>query len=202
MDAFVQRMGLGIDRVSLSDVALGEGMMDAMIDEALVFTVDGGVFNPGSGKMVVWLGHPVLLTLPLHPPNERPMQQGWSDASIVRRPARLLSHQIIMQATIFVSRRDYNHAIQLLVSTCPAFTNILSTSLPPLTSRTTQKELAMLAAVRVIQSTMLDVSILSDMLEENPEGFGREWRPFGAQQAMVFRDQLSWTKHIMTEKIF
>ncbi|KAG8746301.1 hypothetical protein FRC11_012770, partial [Ceratobasidium sp. 423] len=70
----------------------------------------------------------------------------------------------------------------LLVGTRTALTNILGTSLPPPTSRTTRKELAMLAAVRVIQSTMSGVSILIDALEENPEGFGREWRPFGAQQ--------------------
>ncbi|KAG8752275.1 hypothetical protein FRC11_008535 [Ceratobasidium sp. 423] len=152
-NAFVQRLGLRLDGVSLSDAALGEGMMDAMIDEALVFTVDGGVFDPGSGKTVTRLGHPILLTLPLHPPNERPTQQG-------------------------------------------------CTSLPPLTSRTTQKELAMLAAVRVIQSAMSDVSILIDTLEENPEAFGKEWRPIGAQQVMVFRDQLSWTEHTTTEKIF
>ncbi|KAG8730225.1 hypothetical protein FRC11_007189 [Ceratobasidium sp. 423] len=174
-------MGLGLDRVSLSDAALGEGMMDAMIDKAPVFTVDGGVFDPGSGKSVAQLGHPVLLTLPLHPPNERPTQQGWSDASNVRRPARLLSHQMIMRATVFVGRRDYNYAIQF---------------------RMTRKELAMLAVVRVIQSTMSDVSILIDALEENPEGFGREWRPFGAQQTMVFRDRLSWTEHTTAEKIF
>ncbi|KAG8689786.1 hypothetical protein FRC11_000591, partial [Ceratobasidium sp. 423] len=175
-------MGFGLDRVSLSDAALGEGMMDAMIDEAPVFKVDGGVFDPGSGKTVTRLGHPILLTLPLHPPNERPTQQGWSDVSIVRRPAGLLSHQMIMRATVFVGRRDYNHAIQLLVGTHAALTNILGTSLLPLTSRTTQKELAILVAVRAIQSTMSDVSVLIDILEENPEGFGRDSRPFGAQQ--------------------
>ncbi|CAE6509337.1 unnamed protein product [Rhizoctonia solani] len=200
-DAFVQRMGLGIDGISLSDAALGEGMMDAMIDEAPVFEVDGGFFDPGAGKTVARLGHPVLLTLPLHPPNER-SAQGWSDASIVRRRAELLAHQMIMRAIVFVGRRDFNHAIQLLVGTRTALTNILNTSLPPPTSRTTRKELVTLAAVRVIQSAMSDVSVLIDALEENPEGFGREWRPFGAQQAMVFRDQLSWTGRTTTEKIF
>ncbi|KAJ1307082.1 hypothetical protein OPQ81_001201 [Rhizoctonia solani] len=201
-DAFVQRMGLGIDGLSLSDAALGEGMMDDMIDEAPVFEVDGGFFDPSAGKTVARLGHPVLLTLAIHPPSERPTPQGWSDASIVRRRAELLSHQMIMRAIVFVGRRDFNHAIQLLVGTRTALTNILNTSLPPPTSRTTRKELVTLAAVRVIQSAMSDVSILIDALEENPEGFGREWRPFGAQQAMVFRDQLSWTGRTTTEKIF
>ncbi|QRW17475.1 hypothetical protein RhiXN_05477 [Rhizoctonia solani] len=201
-DAFVQRMGLGIDGLSLSDAALGEGMMDAMIDEAPVFEVDGGFFDPSTGKTVTRLGHPVLLTLAINPPNERTLQQPWSDASIVRRRAELLSHQMIMRAIVFVGRRDFNHAIQLLVGTRTALTNILNTSLPPPTSRTTRKELVTLAAVRVIQSAMADVSVLIDALEENPEGFGREWRPFGAQQAMVFRDQLSWTGRTTTEKIF
>ncbi|CAE6470883.1 hypothetical protein ACGC1H_003430 [Rhizoctonia solani] len=199
-DAFVQRMGL--DGMSLSDTALGEGMMDTMIDEAPVFEVDGGFFDPSAGKTVARLGHPVLLTLAIHPPSERPTHQGWSDASIVRRRAELLTHQMIMRAIVFVGRRDFNHAIQLLVGTRTALTNILNTSLPPPTSRTTRKELVTLAAVRVIQSAMADVSVLVDALEENPEGFGREWRPFGAQQAMVFRDQLSWTGRTTTEKIF
>ncbi|CEL62921.1 hypothetical protein RSOLAG1IB_10580 [Rhizoctonia solani AG-1 IB] len=181
-DAFVQRMGLGIDGLSLSDAALGEGMMDAMIDEAPVFEVDGGFFDPGAGKTITRLGHPVLLTLAINPPNERSQQQPWSDASIVRRRAELLSHQMIMRAIVFVGRRDFSHAIQLLVGTRTALTNILNTSLPPPTSRTTRKELVTLAAVRVIQSAMADVSVLVDALEDNPEGFGREWRPFGAQQ--------------------
>lgn len=184
-DAFVQRMGLGLDGLSLSDAALGEGMMDDMIDEAPVFEVDGGFFDPVSGKTVARLGHPVLLTLAIHPPNERPAHQGWSDACIVRRRAELLSHQMIMRAIVFVGRRDFTHAIQLLVGTRTALTNILNTSLPPPTSRTTRKELVTLAAVRVIQSAMADVSVLIDALEENPDGFGREWRPFGAQQVSL-----------------
>ncbi|KAG8745282.1 hypothetical protein FRC11_013143, partial [Ceratobasidium sp. 423] len=180
-DAFVQRLGLRLDGVSLSDTALGEGMMDAMIDEALVFTVDGEVFEPGSGKSVAQLGHPVLLTLPLHPPNETDNDHA---SNRFCQSERLQPRHSVVGW--------YPHCIH----------KYSRTSLPPPTSRTTRKELAMLAVVRVIQSTMSDVSILIDTLEENPEGFGREWRPFGAQQTMVFRDQLSWTEHTTTEKIF
>ncbi|KAG8792913.1 hypothetical protein FRC12_004499 [Ceratobasidium sp. 428] len=191
-DAFVQRMGL--DALSLSDAALGEGMLDAMIDEAPVFEVDGAFFDPGAGKTVSRLAHPVLLTLAIHPPVTASyprgghqggggvQQQGWSDATIVRRRAELLSHQMIMRAIVFVGRRDYAHAVQLLVGTRTALTNILNTSLPPPTSRQTRKELLTLAAVRTIQSVMGDVQVLIDALEENPDGFNRDWRPFGAQQ--------------------
>ncbi|KAG9088359.1 hypothetical protein FRC06_002076 [Ceratobasidium sp. 370] len=211
-DAFVQRMGL--DALSLSDAALGEGMLDALIDEAPVFEVDGAFFDPGAGKTVSRLAHPVLLTLAIHPPaapsyprgggqhQAQAPSQGWSDATIVRRRAELLSHQMIMRAIVFVGRRDYAHAVQLLVGTRTALTNILNTSLPPPTSRQTRKELLTLAAVRTIQSVMGDVQVLIDALEENPDGFNRDWRPFGAQQAMVLRDQLSWTGRTTTEKIF
>ncbi|QRV89313.1 von willebrand and RING finger protein [Ceratobasidium sp. AG-Ba] len=214
-DAFVQRMGL--DALDLSETVLGEGMMDAMIDEAPVFEVDGAFFDPGAGKTVSRLAHPVLLTLAIHPPavasyprgqgpaqghGSQPPNQGWSDATIVRRRAELLSHQMIMRAIVFVGRRDYAHAVQLLVGTRTALTNILTTSLPPPTSRQTRKELLTLAAVRTIQSVMGDVQVLIDALEENPDGFNRDWRPFGAQQAMVLRDQMSWTGRTTTEKIF
>jgi len=206
----VQRMGL--DTLDLSDAALGEGMLDAMIDEAPVFEVDGAFFDPAAGKTVARLAHPVLLTLAIHPPTNASYPgrgqtggmpgQGWSDATIVRRRAELLSHQMIMRAIVFVGRRDYAHAVQLLVGTRTALTNILNTSLPPPTSRTTRKELLTLAAVRTIQSVMSDVQVLVDALEENPDSFNRDWRPFGAQQAMVLRDQMSWTGRTTTEKIF
>ncbi|KAG8742764.1 hypothetical protein FRC10_000931 [Ceratobasidium sp. 414] len=194
--AFVQRMGL--DTLSLSDAALGEGMLDALIDEAPVFEVDGAFFDPGAGKTVSRLAHPVLLTLAIHPPatasyprgggqQVQAPNQGWSDATIVRRRAELLSHQMIMRAIVFVGRRDYAHAVQLLVGTRTALTNILNTSLPPPTSRQTRKELLTLAAVRTIQSVMGDVQVLIDALEENPDGFNRDWRPFGAQQVSFCR---------------
>jgi hypothetical protein len=87
-----------------------------------------------------------------------------------------------MRAIVFVGMRGDAHAVQLLVGTRTALTNILNTSLPPPTSRTTRKELLTLAAVRTIQSVMGDVQVLVDALEENPDAFNRDWRPFGAQQ--------------------
>ncbi|KAG8697262.1 hypothetical protein FRC11_000149 [Ceratobasidium sp. 423] len=127
--------GIGICQDLPPDAALGEGTIGAIIDEASVFDVDGGFFDPGAGKTVARPGHPV-----------------------------------IMRAIVPVGRRDYNHAIQLLVGTRTALTNILKTSLPPPTSRTTRKELVTLAAVGVIQSTVSDVSVRIDTLEGNPEG--------------------------------
>jgi hypothetical protein len=103
-DAFVQRMGLGLDRLLLSHVALGEGMMDAIMDEAPVFEVDGAFYDPAAGKTVARLAHPVLLTLAFHLPSQS-ANPGWSDACIVRRRAELLSHQMIMCVIVFVGQR-------------------------------------------------------------------------------------------------
>ncbi|KAG8690675.1 hypothetical protein FRC11_009913 [Ceratobasidium sp. 423] len=61
-DAFVQRMGSGVDEAPLSDVALGEGLVGGVIDETPVFEAEGGFFDPGTGKTVAQLGHPVVST--------------------------------------------------------------------------------------------------------------------------------------------
>ncbi|KZT71240.1 hypothetical protein DAEQUDRAFT_763851 [Daedalea quercina L-15889] len=46
------------------------------------------------------------------------------------------------------------------------------------------------------------MQVLSEALEENPDVFGHDQRNFGAQQAMVLRDQKSWSGRSAIERLF
>ncbi|OBZ66918.1 hypothetical protein A0H81_13173 [Grifola frondosa] len=65
-----------------------------------------------------------------------------------------------------------------------------------------RKELLTLSAVRAIQSVMQDMQILSEALDEHIDTFAHDQRNFGAQQAMVLRDQKSWSGRSAIERLF
>ncbi|TFK73760.1 hypothetical protein BDN72DRAFT_893718 [Pluteus cervinus] len=65
-----------------------------------------------------------------------------------------------------------------------------------------RKELLTLNAVRAIQAILQDLQILVEALEDNVEIFAHDQRNFGAQQAMILRDQKSWSGRSATEKLF
>jgi len=65
-----------------------------------------------------------------------------------------------------------------------------------------RKEILTLGAVRAIQAILQDLQILSEALEENKELFAHDQRNFGAQQAMILRDQKSWSGRSATERLF
>ncbi|KAH9174888.1 Pleckstrin homology domain-containing protein [Lactarius sanguifluus] len=175
---------LGLDALGIDDVAdLTDGMMDRMIDEVPVIEVDGAFYDPAAGKHVSRLAHPVLLTVTLLPAggsSSSPARQpaGRSDTVIVRRRMELLASDMITRAL----------------------------SLPPPTSTggmaRNRKEQLTLASVRVLQAILQDMQFLSDALEENVDLFAHDQRNFGAQQAMILRDQKSWTGRSATERVF
>lgn len=57
-------------------------------------------------------------------------------------------------------------------------------------------------SIRVLQAILQDMQILADALEENMDLFAHDQRNFGAQQAMILRDQKSWTGRSATERVF
>ena len=83
-----------------------------------------------------------------------------------------------------------------------------------------RKEILTLSAVRAMQSILHDLQILSEALDDNVEMFARDQRNFGAQQvsllsctfflhadidlnqAMILRDQKSWSGRSATERLF
>ncbi|KZT55808.1 hypothetical protein CALCODRAFT_436594 [Calocera cornea HHB12733] len=207
-DQFVQRMGL--DTLSLSDgPTLVDGMMDRMIDEVPVFEVDGSFFDPVSAKHVSRLVHPVLLTVTLLPYNGRPQTpSGQSDPYIVRRRMELLASEMMTRALVLVSRKNFDQAGRILGETQRILRTVLHSvtqSLPPPTAGSmgrSRRELLVLGTVRALQSVLQDIQVLLDALEDTRDEFAYDQRNFGAQQAMILRDQKSWTGRTATEKLF
>jgi len=209
-DQFNQRMGL--DALSISDIAdLADGMMDRMIDEVPVIEVDGTFFDPAASKQVSRLAHPVLLTVTLLPNNGNPSRapsNSNSDPIIVRRRMELLASDMITRALVLVSRKNYGQAQKLLGETRRILHTVLQNitqSLPPPSQHgatRNRKDLLALTAVRAIQSVLQDMQILSEALDENVDLFALDQRNFGAQQAMVLRDQKSWSGRSAIERLF
>ncbi|KAH7890813.1 Pleckstrin homology domain-containing protein [Phlebopus sp. FC_14] len=209
-DQFVQSMGL--DSLGIDDPAdLVDGMMDRMIDEVPVFEVDGSFYDPAATKQISRLAHPVLLTITLlpiaTPGSQKPVKP--SDPVIVRRRMELLASDMITRALVLVSRKNYPQAQKIMNETKRILHTVLqsiSKSLPTPNSEGTtirnRKEILTLAAVRAMQAILQDLQILSEALEENVELFAHDQRNFGAQQAMILRDQKSWSNRSATERLF
>ncbi|KAJ7504361.1 Pleckstrin homology domain-containing protein [Mycena galericulata] len=216
-DQFVASMGL--DALSIDDAPdFADGMMDRMIDEVPVVEVDGSFFDPAAGKHVSRLAHPVLLTVTLLPAQAGVPRapSAVSDPVIVRRRMELLASDMITRALVLVSRRNFPQAQKILGETKRILHTVLQTisrALPPPnpnyngtgggggTTRN-RRELLTLAAVRAMQAMLQDLAILSEALDENVELFAHDQRNFGAQQAMILRDQKSWTGRSATERLF
>jgi len=217
-DAFVARMGLDISGDSPN---LMDGVMDRMIDEVPVFEVDGSFFDPAAAKQVSRLAHPVLLTVTLMPISARSAaassQQPASDAVIVRRRMELLASDMVTRALVLVSRKNYQQAQRIITETTRILNTVLrdiSQSLPPPSSSRlggggggmggarNRKEVLTFEAVRALQAMLQDLQILTDALEENVDIFAHDQRNFGAQQAMILRDQKSWSKRSAVERLF
>ncbi|KAJ7765454.1 Pleckstrin homology domain-containing protein [Mycena maculata] len=213
-DQFVASMGL--DALAIDDSPdFADGMMDRMIDEVPVVEVDGSFFDPAAGKHVSRLAHPVLLTVTLLPSSNTGVPRNpaaVSDPVIVRRRMELLASDMITRALVLVSRRNFPQAQKILGETKRILHTVLQTisrALPPpnangnggATTRN-RRELLTLAAVRAMQAMLQDLAVLSEALDENVELFAHDQRNFGAQQAMILRDQKSWTGRSATERLF
>ncbi|KAG8871992.1 hypothetical protein FRB97_008116 [Tulasnella sp. 331] len=212
-DQFVQRMGL--DALSISGDAspnLMDGMMDRMIDEVPVFEVDGSFFDPAATKHVSRLAHPVLLTVTLlpPPPSNRPVTPNAekpSDPVIVRRRMELLASDMITRALVLISRKNYEQAQRIMSETRRILNTVLQAvgsnlSEPNSRNVRSRKELLTLSAIRALQAVLQDVQILTDAMDDNLEMFAHDHRNLGAQQAMILRDQKSWSGRTPIEKMF
>lgn len=215
-DQFVQSMGL--DSLTIDDAPdFADGMMERMIDEVPVIEVDGSFFDPAAAKSVSRLAHPVLLTVTLLPPSptnqQQPPRSNVSDPVIVRRRMELLASDMITRALVLVSRRNFAQAQKIISETKRILHTVLQTisrALPPPSVNSSssggtmrnRKEILTLSAVRAMQAMLQDLQILSEALEENVELFAHDQRNFGAQQAMILRDQKSWSGRSATERLF
>lgn len=221
-DAFVQSMGLDALGDGPSDGEFMDGMMDRMIDEVPVFEIDGSFFDPACGKQISRLTNPVLLTITLQAtaPNSTPI----SDPLIVRRRMELLASDMITRGLVLVSRKNFPQAQKIMAETKRILLTVLqsiSRTLPHSTNSAipkNRKEVLTIAAVKAMQAILQDLEILSEALEDNKELFAHDQRNLGAQQvgtispsgiklmklfqAMILRDQKSWTGRTATERLF
>jgi hypothetical protein len=180
-----------------------------MIDEVPVVEVDSSFFDPAASKNVTRLAHPVLLTVTLLPPtlNAPKPPSSVSDPVIVRRRMELLASDMITRALVLVSRRNFPQAQKIIGETKRILHTVLQTisrSLPAPNQGATRnrKEILTLGAVRAMQAILQDLQILSEALDDNVDLFAHDQRNFGAQQAMILRDQKSWTGRSATERLF
>lgn len=210
-DQFVQ--GFGSLSINGSTPNLLDGMMDRMIDEVPVFELDGSFYDPAVSKNASRLAHPVLSTVTIIPAAAATSSQpqnptGISDVVIVRRRMELLASDMITRALVLISRKNNAQAQKILEETKRILQTVLqnvSRNLSPTTAAgtvRTRKELLSLAAVRTLQSVLQDLQSLIDAMEENVDEFQHDHRNFGAQQAMILRDQKSWSGRTPTEKLF
>jgi len=207
----MQRMGL--DALSISDPTdMMDAISDRMIDEVPVFELDGSYYDPAACKSVSRLAHPVLLTVTLLPiSNSRPKTPAppASDPVIIRRRMELFSSDMITRSLVLVSKKQIAQAQKIMFDT----RRVLSTTLQNITNGLSppgmqvntvrnRREQLILQTVRTLQSIMQDIQMLSEALEENVEGFAFDQRNFGAQQAMILRDQKCWSGRTATERLF
>lgn len=209
-DRFVQQFGL--DSLTIDEGGdFVDGMMDRMIDEVPVVEVDGSFYDPAASKQVSRLAHPVLLTITLLPlTNPAPKAPSpVSDPVIVRRRMELLASDMITRALVLVSRRNFPQAQKIMGETKRILHTVLQTisrSLPPpnphMGGTRNRKEQLLLKTVQAMQSILQDLQVLSEALEDNVELFAHDQRNFGAQQAMILRDQKAWSNRSATERLF
>ncbi|KAF8659888.1 hypothetical protein AX16_001772 [Volvariella volvacea WC 439] len=147
---------------------------------------------------------------------QQPSPNGPSDPVIVRRRMELLASDMITRALVLVSRRNFPQAKNILNETRGVLNTVLQTisrTLPPPPQPggmgmgngggvRNRKEVLTLAAIRAIQAILQDLGILMEALDENVDLFAHDQRNFGAQQAMILRDQKSWSGRSATERLF
>lgn len=216
-------LGMGVLGGMDGTVSLADGLMEGMIDEVPIFEVDGSFYDPAAAKQVSRLAHPVLLTITLMPSGSssnsgygnhnggKNGSKGPVDPVIVRRRMELLASDMITRALVLVSRKNVPQAQRILNETKRILHTVLQNitrALPPPNPQSqsqthrNRKEALILSAVRTLQSVLADISILSEALSENVDLFAHDQRNLGAQQAMILRDQKSWTGRSATERVF
>ncbi|WVR09056.1 hypothetical protein IAU60_006117 [Kwoniella sp. DSM 27419] len=198
------------DTSSVGDVnALQDGAyQDTLIDEVPVVEVDCSFHDPGAGRSVARLAHPVLLTVAVLP-SMSPSSSVAADPLIIRRRMELLAADMITRALLIASRKNFTHASRMLRETKSIIETIvdgLNGHLRPDNGHgklgRSKREAQTAFAVDGLLGVVMDLDLLLDGLEEHKELFERDHRNYSAQQAGVLRSQKSWTTRTPTERTY
>lgn len=144
---------------------------------------------------------PCLLTITVVPPisANNPVRPPVSDPSIVRRRMELLTSDMLTRTLLLMSRHNDAQAQRLLVETKRIILTIAGTLVPRSTDSRT------VATPQTIAHAMLTscAEDVARVLEgvTNRQEFDAGVRNYAAQQAVVLREQRSWTAKSTSERL-
>lgn len=199
------------------------------IEEVAVLEVECGCKDPNSGSTTTRLPTPGVLTLEINANSPDPISNeakrgsaglatALADPVVTRRRLEILVSDMITRCLLLVSRRNHSQALTILQETRRIVDTVLQ-AIPVIeqqpkdpgfspgnrvASRSSQvkkqKELQHRKTALSLLAILEDLDVLIDGLESNQStSFERTERNFGAQQAMVLRDQKAWTSRSDTE---
>lgn len=202
-DAFVRSMGLALPDLAMP--SLIESTVHTMMDEVPVFELDTSYSDPFAGKNISRLADPVLSTVEIHPSpasdGRRPTKVPQSDLTIIKRRIELLSSDMITRALLSISRHEYEQAIRLLEDTQRVIRSVMK-GLDGGKNAGARRERQKVTNRIVFDAILQDLQEVREAIDDEDETFDIEQRNFGAQQAMILRDQKAWTPRSAIESIF
>ena len=199
------------------------------IEEVAVLEVECGCKDPSTGSTTTRLPTPGVLTLEINANSPDPISNeakggsaglatALADPVVTRRRLEILVSDMITRCLLLVSRRNHSQALTILQETRRIVDTVLQaipvdqqqskdtsfSSGNRVTSRSSQikkqKELQHRKTALSLLAILEDLDVLVDGLESNQNiSFERTERNFGAQQAMILRDQKAWTSRSDTE---
>ncbi|CDU22225.1 related to CDC24-Guanine nucleotide exchange factor (GEF or GDP-release factor) [Sporisorium scitamineum] len=218
-DDFMQRMG--IQDLSLADSDGAEGFLEQMVEEIGVFEADVSFKDPVTGLSTSRLANPGVLTLEIDTHSTDPLTNGppglaavVAEPTVTRRRLEVLVSEMMTRSLLLISRKNYGQALRVITETRRIIDTVVQALNGPNQSkrrslvvhRSNQRRVREAANQRTISSLMAmmsDLDILSEGLEhQHRSSFDRDGRNFGAQQAMILRDQKAWTTRTDTEYLY
>lgn len=215
-DDFMQRMG--IQDLSLVDSDGADGFFEQMVEEIGVFEADVSFKDPATGIITSRLPNPGILTLEIDTHTTDPLTNGppglaaiVAEPTVTRRRLEVLVSEMITRSLLLISRKNYGQALKVITETRRIIDTVVQALNGPNQSkrkslvlhRSNQRRVREAANQRTVASLMAmmgDLDVLSEGLEnQHRSSFDRDGRNFGAQQAMILRDQKAWTTRTDTE---
>lgn len=196
------------------------------LEEVAVLEVDVGCKDPSIHYTTTRLPTPAVLTLEINGSSPDPISgvgatmanlaTALADPVVTRRRLEILVSDMITRCLLLVSRRNQSQALTILLETRRIVDTVLQaipidqhqndmyTSTPNQANRISlakkQKELLHRKTAISLLAILEDLDVLIEGLETNQNvSFERTERNFGAQQAMILRDQKAWTSRTDTE---
>ena len=227
-DDFMAR--LGIQGLSLDGEGAGgdmEGVLGSFIEEVAVLEIDAGFKDPASYQAVTRMVNPTILTMEVDSTSQDPtiaensaaVVASLADPTVTRRRIEILVSDMITRSLLLVSRKNHAQAQRILTETRRVVETVVN-SIPVPAHETAaaalsvrgagmsrvggprrQRELLHAQTLESLNALLDDLDTLVDGLENSKTSFERDTKNFGAQQAMVLRDQKAWTTRTNTEFI-